>query len=825
VSESYVVSTTLTAHDSPLLRELEQIAKAALVVDEALLKVGGTSGFRSLGRAATSIGAGFGRATAAVDRFGQVHASTMDAALRNISPLIAATERLAQATQQAVGAQRSMGRMSASGGSSVVRMPSSRDSGVAFANENGPGGVRQVVPIGASVPRNGANTNDAGGGTMPRPPGYGGASVPAAGSAPAALAAGPWGPRNGPPAVPPGGFDAMGGFALSGAGQVIGGAGRETLGFLDRALDAAAEYRHQVELLHVANISGKELADAQTAAWKATGDVQTSTPAANLRAIGELRSVLGSTAEAINFMPDLQRLQATLQSVTGKKQENLAYNTMRAVEMLGGTVDPLTGKTGTEAAMARTRAYLDFMTRAAIVTHGNVGPEALLGFAQQVGPSARNMTLDALMQLVPLIGETGGKRAATIMAALNQQIAGGVMPQRQVDEWVQVGLLNPRMLKETKTGVQVLPGAIKDEKLFKENPALWFETDFIPQLKANGFASNSEIIDKITRLMSRQTGQRGAADIAMQLFQIHRDYEFEKQSLGSASFADLAKSDPEIAKQMYRAQWETAMTGLGDAMIPAMLPVLHGLADAFGAIGRFAEAHPTIAGLITDTAGALGVLAVAIGTLATVVGGALVLKLGVPALLRGAAAAAGAGGAAALAEGGAAVAAGAGGVGLGAFLMRAAGPIGGILYMKAHQDEYQASMQDQIDQFKRMDDAADAAIDSSPTLGGKVASWLRYQFWAPESARGAGATDAASAANLTGSGTSTGSSLDKVEDLLRQVITAIQQQAGHVVMDGQKVGEVVSRYIDDQGGGMRTSGGSFDTSAGHMPPGTVLTGP
>lgn len=622
--QAYTVSSTFALKDE-ITPALERIARLAGVVTPKLDQIAGLR-LTGLNKSVMAFVANIDRATAACNAFG-------DAANRGFSAAAASADRMASAARSAAQSQReaaSAARSYASagggfgGGSSrwldgpLIEDTVNRGS-LALAGGGGRGGIPAIPGVasgsgGGMVPWIGRGAGSAYGGGA-----GGGGSGGWSGSGSADGGGGGNNLRK-----------ALAGFAVSGAGQIIGGYGHEALGFMGEAIDAASKYEHQLELMKIAGMDNKEIAESIKAAWETTSKVMTSTPAENIQAIGELRSIFGSTDEAIKFMPSMAKLQGVL-GAFGKNSPDLAYTTARAAEMVGGTVDPKTGKPSPE----RTLEYLDMFARAGIITHGKVDPAQILNFAQTGGIIARNMSMAGLMNMVPIIAEMGGFRAGTAATSMNQQIIGGVMPQRQVDEWAKFGLLDTKMLKPTKTGVQLLPGAIKGGDTFRDNPVAWVESVFIPALEKHGVTDRQQVTEQIMRLFSRQTSQREAADMAGQLFQIHRDYDFMTQSMGASSYSELASSDPTMKRQALHAQWDTAMTGLGDALIPAVLPVMTGLTDMLNAVGRFAEAYPWAPAVIGSVAIGLGTVAVVLGGLATTVGSFMILQAGLPMLVAG----------------------------------------------------------------------------------------------------------------------------------------------------------------------------------------------
>ena len=400
-------------------------------------------------------------------------------------------------------------------------------------------------------------------------------------------------------------------LAAVGFAAVTVGAGM--LAGLAELSKASEKYTHQLELMKIAGMSVGDMNLAISAANSTSSKVMTSTPTQNLQTIGELRSVFGDTKEAIQFLPQMQQLSAVFASITGGTPEKLGYTTMRGVEMMGGTVNPKTGQMD----VGRASTMVDLITQAVIASHGKVGPQEWLQFAQQASGVVKKMDPSALiLGMMPIIQEMGGFRAGTALTSMNQQIVGGVMPQRVVADWEKFGLIDMSKVTETKTGVRVGPGGIVGEETWKRNPLEWIESVFIPKLHAQG-VKDEDISDQIIRLFSRQTSQREASLMATQLVRINKDVAMAQAAATSAPGAtELISNDPNSVRTKLDSQRDRLITDIGRAITPTVIAAMNGLAKAFRYIAEIVEAHPTATKWILSVAAALGAFLVVAGTIA-----------------------------------------------------------------------------------------------------------------------------------------------------------------------------------------------------------------
>jgi hypothetical protein len=501
------------------------------------------------------------------------------------------------------------------GGHRVGFVPSLADEGGGAGN--GSGGGRSV----GFLPGQGGNGGSGGPGIVPHG-GVPGGTPPGGGAGGGGTGGGASGAGAGGGGL--GGNGGLNGVAASYAGGMIRNFGMDVGGVLADATKDAAAYTHQLELMRVAGMSAKDVAEATTVAWKTSREVTTTTATSNLQMIGELRSVLPDVnmgiSEAVRFLPQIAHLSAVMASVNGgKAPEGLAYTTMRAVEMLGGTVNPQTHQQDPE----RAAKMLDAITQATIMSHGRLTPAQLLGFAQQASAVVKNMDpTKVISQNAPLIMEMGGNRAGTALTSMNQQIVGGVMPQRVIADWEKYGLIDPHKVTATRTGVRLEPGAVKGEDVFRgQGGALdWLENVFIPQLQKAGL-NNTQISDNIIRLFGRQTTQREAGLMVTQQQQIRRDIEMQKRASNAGSgYAELVQQDPDTLKRAYDAQKTSMMTAIGLVAMPMVIPMMQSITRLFTAIAEFATNHPDATKAIVMATAAVAGFAVVFGSILVVVG-------------------------------------------------------------------------------------------------------------------------------------------------------------------------------------------------------------
>ena len=401
------------------------------------------------------------------------------------------------------------------------------------------------------------------------------------------------------------------GMAIAGLGAVaVGGA---MLHGVMGAVQAGEELVNQQGVLKAAGLTNQQIAEATTRAYEVGTKVLGTSVAENLKALGELRTVFGDLKEAEAFLPDFQRLALTLGAVTGKNPGNAAYMAARFMDLSGGVFKPGTHEISPEALQAN----LQRLTQVVVATHGRVGPNEMLNFAQQAGPFVRGMSPEALYGSIPaVIQAMGGHRTGTAVAAMGALVTSGVAPQRIVADLTKFGLVDPSKVTATRTGVRLAPGAIVGSQQFLQDPFAWFNTVFMEALRKHGVTGQQEVFEWISRLFGRQTAQRLGVEFFQGVEQIMRDKELIRQALGgTASYAAMLQT-PSVAFKAVEEAWKSLTTAFGAPATRIAVQVAMKLAYGLSSLAAVVARYPNLAQAALLIASGLGVALTVIGALA-----------------------------------------------------------------------------------------------------------------------------------------------------------------------------------------------------------------
>ena len=586
--ETYSVQSTFTARDE-LTAVLERQAAAAREIGEALRKATGTGAdaFTRLKDAGIGAFRGITDVTARLDRAmadmageaataagkfrdaGAGMASAFDAPIRSVARLQDAIGRL-NATP--IKLQRAGGSGGGGGTDDPFRIPAI------------PGGSRSWYSIHDAT--RAAGTGDGGGPGGPN---------------------NPWGPggMGGAPGGPARQGGHGGGFDLLMGGMMAGYIGDSLADALKDPIQQAAGLQNARMALQRQLGSSADYATLTSAAAAVTKAFPSSTLTANLKAAGDLYSVIGSAPEAAAMLNPVAQYTIASNAINPGKVPD-AYVALRSAEMLGYTTDPRTGKMSPQ----RAQSFLDILEAAQISTQGRVNEQSFLGFAQQAGLAGKNLSPQGLRSMVPVINEVGGQRAGTALSSISNQLLGGVMPQRVVADWEKLHLINMKDVTATRTGVRVGAGAIANSAQFAQNPVAWVEQTLIPAMQKAGFSRQQELTE-IMRLFSRTTSQREVGIMSTQLLQIHKDYAQQLNALPTAqTVQQLYSGNLDQNVLNLQGAWNTLMAQLGTTILPTLVPIMQSLTKAIQGLTDDVVAHPTLAKDLLLTGGALAALAI-----------------------------------------------------------------------------------------------------------------------------------------------------------------------------------------------------------------------
>lgn len=378
-------------------------------------------------------------------------------------------------------------------------------------------------------------------------------------------------------------------------GGALVGVGAFGLKMFDGAIKSADEYYHQLAILKNVGMSQVDVAKSVQKAWETTHEVMATKASDNIKTLLELRSAFGEGKydEALAILPTVQRVGAVLQSITGAKQDHVGFDMIKAIEL------------GTKGALSEegVKRQAEMMSRAIIAMNGTVNVSDFhqaLKFSRSAAPylsdEFKYQYLPTLIQEFKTKGG-GASGAGNTIASLFGVIVGKMIPKDLIQNWIDSGLVKPGSVvtdPHSRTTSKILPGGIVGSDEFASNPetfALKYIKPAIEKLEASKHISE---IDAYYALTKNRIAAFGLQTLVNKAQQFARDRDLINRAPDSATaYNNLAKTDPELAKRQFDAQWENLKVRLAYDIMPKLIKAFEWLTPKLSDLVGFMEKHQT----------------------------------------------------------------------------------------------------------------------------------------------------------------------------------------------------------------------------------------
>lgn len=409
-----------------------------------------------------------------------------------------------------------------------------------------------------------------------------------------------------------------GGAALAAGGVVAMWAGRDGLRSIWDIVRGAEELNRELNRTKMLGGDFAATLDQQRAlAFQITRTVPTSLPAENARLMRELGTQMGGPQEAMKIAPLAAQFGWVLEQFTGKPSDDGMKNAIRAIVDRGAVFS--TGVDGKEHIdPTKFQSEMNAVYRAIVLSGGLLTPQNLLQMVRQAGPSARLMDQNTFYtQMTEAAIAMGASRAGTASMSMFQQLAGGTMTRRTVEEMQRVGLISADEWRAAKGGgghIVVTPEATRRLAALASDPLKMVEETLMPKFKQMGMSSQDMLVE-VFRLFGQRTTQRLVADLMNNQPQFARlrgmfgDVSTIPQAYKELQGADLSTNIRDLS-----AAWGGLMAALGTAATPQAISLLKDLTAGVKELTTLSLQHPRLAAFMLDIAG--------IGSAVLVIGGA-----------------------------------------------------------------------------------------------------------------------------------------------------------------------------------------------------------
>lgn len=389
-------------------------------------------------------------------------------------------------------------------------------------------------------------------------------------------------------------------LALTGLGLTAAGAA----GFyvLDKMIKPAEDYAHQLNIMNMAGLKQKDIANAIGDAWKNTTNVITTSATENLRMLNDMRIVFGQMGEARQALPLVAQMQAVLMSSKEGKalasDKDFAFSVAKALDIVGAVKNK--NEFMTEA---------DAMAKTITAFQGRVTPkmfQSTFAYARQakyaLDDEFKYQFLPTLMmEYAQGSGGGGGSRGVgPMIAAAYRMTNQGYINKKALPELIKLGLVaKGTELKTTTSGTTV--GPMTGYQLAAKDPFLWTQQVLVPAIeKAYGHGKPMSRDDLQFHINQVFRGNQLAASLftefASKPYAFMRDQKLIQQAMSpQQAYQQALMNDPVLARQALSAQWENVQTALTTPIVTVLIPALQNLASGLNSLARILQAYPMLA--------------------------------------------------------------------------------------------------------------------------------------------------------------------------------------------------------------------------------------
>lgn len=362
---------------------------------------------------------------------------------------------------------------------------------------------------------------------------------------------------------------------------------------------------HQEAMLRMLGLDDSQIGQVTSRARATASAVPGSGYAGNVKAIGEMYSVVGLSG-ALQLSEKMAQVDRAM-ALSGKgSAEGSSYILTRAGELMGRLTDPTTHQVD----LAGFGNILDTMAKVTVATHGKVTPAEWLNYAKQAGPASGSLDENGMLTTATIIQAMGGHRAGTAAAALQRQFAGGIMSQRVAGELQSLGLAGADDF-EVRRGGQVVAksGAMQGlvSKL-QHDPLTAIVDTIAPALESHGFDTPEKQAREIYKIAGTGPGQREIYELLRGREQIRQERERAKGGLApGAALISATAHDPVQGMAAFTKSFNDMLGAIGSPTLTSSLPAMHALTTLFNSVAAAAANHKTAAGVLGSIgAGAAG---------------------------------------------------------------------------------------------------------------------------------------------------------------------------------------------------------------------------
>lgn len=400
---------------------------------------------------------------------------------------------------------------------------------------------------------------------------------------------------------------------LAMAGMIVGPVAAHEAG---RAIREGATYQHErVALINAGQ--GSHLGAIELKAAEVAKKVPSMSGAEGLQTINETIGAFGSLEHALENLEFVAKMNSVLKTAVGDKitesPGELGNAIARYGEMRGIAMDA-----------AKFQKEAGELVRSFIYFRGNVNPRELLHFSQQAQGPMKVYDEAFMTRIVPtLINMWQGDRAGTRATAFDNVVGGKARDKKQLEAWLKLGLLDPRMLVKGMGNAFVgwQAGAVKNTDMAMRNPYQWVSEVLLPAIAEKGRDENGKRIDINDPLaLKKYLGTMFRNTESMRFVEELADPRTRKllakdaENIGhtdnlEGAYGRNQSSDPFAAAASAAGAVRNLIQVMASPGMEQAAGILNGIAGALGNLADVAKDHPILSGAAVLGGGAYGLKA------------------------------------------------------------------------------------------------------------------------------------------------------------------------------------------------------------------------
>ena len=379
-------------------------------------------------------------------------------------------------------------------------------------------------------------------------------------------------------------MQAFGPLATGTAG-LMGVTGLESLA--RETVKATAQQFHERIRMELAGMAPEERAEAERLSLALSQRYKTFSQTEVLHSLRNMRAIVGTYEEAAKLLEPVIKLRTAVLSQHPERASELDQDfdqLMKSQEILGINQDP-----------ARFIKDMGMIAKAMAVFGDTLKPTDFFAFAQHARLAGQGFGDDFLFSVAPtLMQHMGGAQAGTALSALFQAFAGGHMTVPALRELMKLGLVDRSHVNFSKAGLptKMLPGALKENELFKDDPYQWIQKVLLPTLKARGISSKNDFENLTAVLASSRTAGQALAILSTQQQNIEKDRALIHGAPELNKQVEIASKDPFVAFRGMTEQLENLLAVVGSPLAEPAAKTLNEIAAGIVTLEKAAKGAP-----------------------------------------------------------------------------------------------------------------------------------------------------------------------------------------------------------------------------------------